>query len=107
MGVGGGTSGGLPDAGDGASSGSGRSVPGFALHEALMACDNLLLGHGGHAAAAGFKVSATRLDELRTRFCETVTKVFPDGLPRPRLRLDAEVPLGALTYGLMKDIEQV
>ncbi len=94
-------------AGEGASSGSGRSVPGFALHEALMACDDLLLGHGGHAAAAGFKVSATRLDELRTRFCETVTKVFPDGLPRPRLRLDAEVPLGALTYGLMKDIDRL
>ncbi len=92
---------------DGASSGSGRSVPGFALHEALMACDDLLLGHGGHAAAAGFKVSATRLDELRTRFCETVSKVFPDGLPRPRLRLDAEVPLGALTYGLMKDIDRL
>ena len=92
---------------DGASSGSGRSVPGFALHEALMACDDLLLGHGGHAAAAGFKVAATRLDELRARFCETVTKVFPAGLPRPRLRLDAEVPLGALTYGLMKDIDRL
>ena len=92
---------------DGASSGSGRSVPGFALHEALMACDDLLLGHGGHAAAAGFKVAATRLDDLRARFCETVTKVFPAGLPRPRLRLDAEVPLGALTYGLMKDIDRL
>ena len=92
---------------DGASSGSGRSVPGFALHEALMACDDLLLGHGGHAAAAGFKVAATRLDELRARFCETVTKVFPAGLPRPRLRLDAEVPLGALTYGLMKDLDRL
>jgi len=89
------------------SAGSGRSVAGFPLHEALMACDDLLLGHGGHAAAAGFKVTAGRLDELRERFCAYVTKVFPVGLPRPRLNLDAEVPLGSLTYGLMKDIDRL
>ena len=92
---------------EGASSGSGRSVVGFPLHEALMACDDVLLGHGGHAAAAGFRVSAERLGDLRERFCEEVSKVFPGGLPRPRLRLDAEVPLGSLTYGLMRDIDRL
>ena len=91
--------------GDAASSGSGRSIVGFPLHEALMACDDLLLGHGGHAAAAGFRVEAARMDELRARFAEQVSKFFPDGLPRPRLRLDAEVPLGSLTYNLMRDID--
>ncbi len=93
--------------GDAASAGSGRSVVGFALHEALMACDDVLLGHGGHAAAAGFRVAPTRLDELRERFCAAVMAVFPDGLPKPRLRLDAEIPLGALSYGLMKDIDRL
>ncbi len=83
--------------GDGASFGSGRSIAGFALHEALMACDDLLLGHGGHAAAAGFRVQSDRMDELRIRFCEHVAMLYPDGLPRPRLRLDAEVPLGSNT----------
>ena len=93
--------------GDAPSAGSGRSIGGFALHEALMACDDLLLGHGGHAAAAGFRLQAVRLDELRIRFCAHVSKVFPDGLPLPRLRLDAEVPLAAITYGLMKDIDRL
>src|SRR5262249_49172129 len=32
--------------------GSGRSVPGFPLHEALQACGDHLISHGGHAAAA-------------------------------------------------------
>ena len=32
--------------------GSGRSVPGFKLHEALQECTAHLVGHGGHAAAA-------------------------------------------------------
>ena len=36
--------------------GSGRSVPGLALHEALRTCGDLLLSHGGHAAAAGFRL---------------------------------------------------
>ena len=91
--------------GDAASSGSGRSIVGFPLHEALMACDDLLLGHGGHAAAAGFRVEAAKLGELRERFAAHVAKFYPEGLPRPRLRLDAEVPLGSLTYGLMRDID--
>ena len=92
---------------DAPSAGSGRSVVGFPLHEALMACDDVLLGHGGHAAAAGFRVLQSRLDELRERFGAAVMAVFPDGLPRPRLRLDAEIPLGSLTYGLMKDIDKL
>jgi len=91
--------------GDAASSGSGRAIVGFPLHEALMACDDLLLGHGGHAAAAGFRVEAAKLGELRERFAAHVAKFYPEGLPRPRLRLDAEVPLGSLTYGLMRDID--
>src|SRR5262249_25552458 len=37
--------------------GSGRSIPNFNLHEALSACAEHLLSHGGHAMAAGFKIS--------------------------------------------------
>ena len=36
--------------------GSGRSVVGFALHEGLRECGDLLLSHGGHAMAAGFRI---------------------------------------------------
>src|SRR5262249_55094351 len=34
---------------EGIAVGSGRSVPGFALHETLKACEGHLVGHGGHA----------------------------------------------------------
>ena len=37
--------------------GSGRSVPGFALHEALHECTELLMAHGGHAAAVFYGIS--------------------------------------------------
>ncbi|HEV3143495.1 MAG TPA: single-stranded-DNA-specific exonuclease RecJ [Gemmataceae bacterium] len=92
---------------DDPASGSGRSIPGFALHEALQACAAELISHGGHAAAAGFKVSHQRLDAFRAKFCEYTAGRFPQGLPPPRLLLDAEVPLSALTFGLLREIDRL
>jgi len=93
--------------GEAVATGSGRSIPGFALHTALHACDELLEGHGGHAAAAGFKVQTGRIDAFRNRFNAYAASHFPGGSPAPRLVLDAEVPLSALTFGLMKDLDKL
>ena len=87
--------------------GSGRSVPGFALHSALRSCDELLEGYGGHAAAAGFRIRPERIGPFRNRFNAYVANHFPGGMPAPRLVLDAEVPLSALTFGLMKDLDKL
>jgi single-stranded-DNA-specific exonuclease len=87
--------------------GSGRSIPGFALHTALQACDELLEGHGGHAMAAGFKVRIDRISAFRNRFNSYVASHFPGGAPAPRLVLDAEVPLSALTFGLINDLDKL
>jgi single-stranded-DNA-specific exonuclease len=88
--------------------GSGRSVPGFELHEALKACDDLLAGHGGHAMAAGVKIRPQDIPAFRERFQACAAKLFPAGEPpAPQLRLDAEVPLSALTPGLLRDLEKL
>ncbi len=89
------------------SGGSGRSVAGFPLHEALTACDSVLEGHGGHAVAAGFKVRPSKLNELRELFCAAARRVFPDGPPAPVLTIDAEVPLASLNFALMKDLDKL
>ena len=93
--------------GDEVSTGSGRSVPGFPLHEALRACDEELVGHGGHAAAAGFKVRPTRVIALREKFIAFAAAHFDGEPPTPKLRLEAEVPLAALTHGLLAEIEKL
>lgn len=87
--------------------GSGRSIPGFALHEALKSCGDLLLSHGGHQQAAGFKVEASRIEEFRERFCAYAARHFPDGVPRPEIVLDAEVPLSVLTTKLVKSLDRL
>lgn len=47
--------------------GSGRSIAGFSLYEALCACSDCLLGYGGHEQAAGFTLEAARLEEFSNR----------------------------------------
>jgi single-stranded-DNA-specific exonuclease len=96
----------LPDAAS-AGHGSGRSVPGFKLHEALEACGDGLLSHGGHAAAAGFKIAPDAVDGFRERFCAYAAGHFSSGPPAPRLVIDAEVPLSALTPGLLEAMTQL
>lgn len=93
---------------EGIAVGSGRSVPDFPLHEALKACEAHLIGHGGHAAAAGFKLKPENVDALREAFDAHARSHFPGGTPpAPRLTLDAEVPLSAITPGLLKDIDKL
>lgn len=85
--------------------GSGRSVPGFPLHEALAECADLLVSYGGHAAAAGFKIARDNIAAFRRRFALLAEQAFRHRPSTPRLSLDAEVPLMALTPGLLKGIE--
>jgi single-stranded-DNA-specific exonuclease len=87
--------------------GSGRSIPGFALNEALHECGDLLVGHGGHAQAAGFRLLPENVPAFRERFCACVARHYPGGTPAPELVLDAEAPLSALTVGLLKDLDRL
>jgi single-stranded-DNA-specific exonuclease len=61
-----------------------------------------LISHGGHAAAAGFKVRPGFVDAFRESFCKYASERLS---PRPAgraLLIDAEVPLSALTPKLVE-----
>jgi single-stranded-DNA-specific exonuclease len=87
--------------------GSGRSVPGFRLHEALEECTDHLVSHGGHATAAGFRILPDRIEAFRGRFYEVAQRGLRTLPPADRLVIDAEVPLSALTLGLLQGMEQL
>jgi single-stranded-DNA-specific exonuclease len=80
--------------------GSGRSTNGLALHAAMEACSEHLLSHGGHAAAAGFRVLPERIDAFRQCFLEYVAQSSSIG-SGPVLSIDVEVPLSSITSNLL------
>ena len=48
--------------------GSGRSIPGFDLHSALMKCKNTLNGFGGHSMAVGLSVKKSAFEEFKKEY---------------------------------------
>ena len=87
--------------------GSARSIPGFNLHAALEACDQYLLSHGGHAAAAGLKIEEHKLDGFRAAFCEIAASEIKEEQRNAELAIDAEAPLSAFTLQTVRQIERL
>ncbi len=87
--------------------GSARSVPGFDLHAALAVCEEHLLGHGGHAAAAGLTIDESRLDAFRQDFVEHAAAEITEGQRVAEIHIDAEAPLSAFTLKIVRQIEQL
>ena len=77
--------------------GSGRSVRGVPLHEAVAECEDLLEAFGGHRQAIGLTVRRDRIEALRERFEVAVRQRTRLADLRPVLEIDAEVPLSAVT----------
>jgi single-stranded-DNA-specific exonuclease len=90
---------------EGVGKGSGRSLEGFHLYEALKACEGLLDKFGGHKHAAGLTVRAERLTEFEVRFQRYAEeRLHLDDL-QPRLRLDAQLHLAQVSLDLIHQIE--
>ncbi len=82
-----------------------RSIPEFHITQALDACADLLVRHGGHAAAAGFTVRNENLPELRQRLLNLANEKLAGQDLRPTLQADMEVALGEMTADVLKYIE--
>lgn len=50
--------------------GSGRSIEGFSLFEALKNCSDVLTAFGGHTMAAGFSLESSKINEFRRKINE-------------------------------------
>jgi len=96
----------LVDEGDLAlGTGSARSVEGFDIAGALQKCSDLLVKHGGHAAAAGLTIRLENLPAFRERLNKLVTEALgPDGW-QARLRADAIVDLSEIDESLLEDLQ--
>lgn len=86
--------------GETTSRGSARSIAEFNITAALDQCADLLVRHGGHAAAAGFTVRNQDLPLLAQRLQELAAAALAAQVLQPTLFVDAEVGLGELNRRL-------
>ena len=84
--------------------GSCRSIPEFHITDALDQCAELLVRHGGHAAAAGFTVRNENLPELISRLKNIAEAQLGGRELRPTLSADMEIQLIELNFELLKHL---
>ncbi len=81
-----------------------RSIPEFHITDALDQCKDLLVRHGGHAAAAGFTVQNRNLPELIIRMKSIAQEQLCNRDLRRSLQADIEIPLSQLNFELLKHL---
>jgi single-stranded-DNA-specific exonuclease len=82
--------------------GSGRSIEGFHLFNALRECEPMLERFGGHRMAAGLTVRRERVEELAARIRHLAHRDLSDREPVQELRLDLEIPLNRVGSDLLR-----
>jgi single-stranded-DNA-specific exonuclease len=86
---------------EGVAHGSGRSIDGFHLLNAIESCAELFIRFGGHAFAVGFALPAEKLPELKRRLRFYAEEHLGGREPEHLLRIHAELPLDRITSVLV------
>jgi single-stranded-DNA-specific exonuclease len=81
-----------------------RGPQGWSLAEALVACEDLLVRHGGHSAAAGFDIHADKWPAFEARFL-ALAVAAPRRSGRASLQLDVVLPATDVDYAFVRELE--
>ncbi|HUT70479.1 MAG TPA: single-stranded-DNA-specific exonuclease RecJ [Desulfatiglandales bacterium] len=87
--------------------GSGRSIDGFDLYEALCDLSDVLTHFGGHSGAAGVTLEAKKLEEFRVKFEKLARDRIDPKDMAPKIEVDARLDLESITPQLMKELEML
>ncbi|HBL41533.1 MAG TPA: single-stranded-DNA-specific exonuclease RecJ [Ruminococcaceae bacterium] len=79
--------------------GSGRSIDGFSLFEAIQSCEDCLIQFGGHTLAAGIGLRSDRIDEFRCRINAYAASCGQ--MPRPTLNIDCRLNPAVINSDLL------
>jgi single-stranded-DNA-specific exonuclease len=94
----------IAERGEHETKGSARSIAEFHVTEALDECADLLVRHGGHAAAAGFTVKNENVPALEARLKKIANRQLDISQLRPTIAIDGEVNLRGVRPGLVQAI---
>lgn len=83
--------------------GSGRSIPGFDLHEALGKCSNYLEKYGGHEMAVGVTLKKENFIPFRKAFETVVNESHIENL-MPVIAIEEQIDLKEITIEMVKEL---
>lgn len=84
--------------------GSGRSIPGFDLHEALMKCSKNLEKFGGHAMAVGVTLKKDKFEKFKEEFEKYAKSLEIDKIV-PVINVDSELSLKNVDIDSVKSLK--
>ncbi|MFD1676046.1 single-stranded-DNA-specific exonuclease RecJ [Alicyclobacillus fodiniaquatilis] len=90
--------------------GSGRSIDGFDLYEALRDVQErsyIFAKYGGHSAAAGFSLHAKDIERLREGFAYAARRKWTDDILPPHIYCDAPLRLNEMSFKLSDDLKRL
>lgn len=86
--------------------GSGRSIEGFSLFEAICACGDLLIKFGGHPMAAGITLKPENIEAFRKCINQYAAEHFPQ-MPTQTVTLDCKLNPAALSVSMAQSLTQL
>ncbi len=82
--------------------GSGRSIDGFSLYDALSYCSDILVQYGGHVLAAGLTVDSDKIDLFREKINEYAGK---SEAAIPVLNIDCKLNPSSITVDMLSSLQ--
>ena len=86
--------------------GSGRSIPGFDLHDALMKCQDTIEKFGGHSMAIGITIKKDNFDKFANEL-EQIAKDSKIDEIVPIINVDAKINLNEVSRETVESLKQL
>ena len=89
---------------NGTGKGSGRSIPGFDLHQALTKCQDTLEKFGGHSMAVGVTIKKENLEKFREEFEKVAAEEKTEDIV-PILNVDSKIDLNSVDKDVIESLK--
>lgn len=86
---------------------SARSIPGFHVHDELLALESYFLNFGGHGGAAGFSVKQERLESFKRELHAICAQRITEEQMRPIIEVDARLEWGQINPHLISLVDKI
>ena len=86
--------------------GSGRSIPGFDLYEALSQCDEQIYRFGGHSMAVGISVRKDKFEEFKQKLEQIAKEKHIEEIV-PILKIDAQISLDEISKDMVESLKEL